>query len=180
MKKTYPLKKHGPRLWTRETAQQARADLAGVLSGAEQGETVTIDVQGVQVFDFSFANEFFGKTVLGLAHEYPDRLLVVDNLNEYTRENLSRALESLNLAMVDRTGGTLKLIGKVHPVDQQTFAAIAASPEPVTAAKLKDLLGIGLTAMNERLTKLVGLGVVRRCKSVSSAGREQYEYSVPR
>jgi hypothetical protein len=139
-----------------------------------------IDMAGVEVFDFSFANEFFGKMMLALPRDYPGRLAIVENLNEYTREDLAQALASLNLAMIERNStGALTLLGKYHAVDGQTFAAIAASKKPVTAAGLKDQLGINLTAVNERLTKLTSLGLVHRAKGVSPAGREQYEYTVP-
>ena len=78
--------------------------------------------------------------------------------------------------MIHRKGKRLELIGKVHPSDLETFAAIVKVKAPATAAALEDQLEVNLTAMNERLSKLVGLGVIRRRKAVSPAGREQYEY----
>ena len=179
MKNVFRLNIFGARLWMRDLAKQARGQLLALVEQAAPGQSVVIDAQGVEVFDFSFANEFFGKALLGLSREHPDRFLVVENLNEYTRENLARALESLNLAMVERTASGAALLGKSHPADMQTIAAIGAQHKPVTAAKLKDILGINLTAINERLSKLVALGVIRRSKGVSLAGREQYEYTLP-
>jgi len=130
----------------------------------------------VEVFDFSFANELFGRTLLSLPHEHPGRFLVVENLSPYVRENLTKALESLGLLMIERAGDQLALIGKVHPADQETFLAIAASPEAVTASALRNELDMNLNAINERLSKLSGLGVVRRERGLSPAGREQYRY----
>src|SRR5947199_228081 len=83
--------------------------------------------------------------------EYPDRYVMVENLNEYTRENLSKALESMGLAMIERAKGKVRLIGKFHQTDHDTFAAILKGGEPVTANELKDQLEINLNAMNERL-----------------------------
>ena len=111
---------------------------------------VVIDAKGVEVFDYSFANELFGKTLLSLSNEYSGRFVIVENLTTYTTENLTKALEGLNLAMIQRKGKRLELIGKVHPTDSDTFAAIAKGKSPITAAELKDRLETNLTAMNQR------------------------------
>jgi predicted transcriptional regulator len=80
--------------------------------------------------------------------------------------------------MIERRPGTLQLIGKVHPAHQETFAAIVQAQAPVTSAALTKQLRVNLKAMNERLTKLTGCGVIRRDTRRSPAGREHYEYSV--
>jgi hypothetical protein len=167
----------GPQLWTRHRAREIRSDVIAELERLEVGDVLVIDTKDVEVFDYSFANELFGKTLLSMPIDYPGRFVVVENLTEWTRENLSRALEALNLAIIERAESRLHLLGKVHPTDEQTFAKLADAQQPMTATQLKDDLHVTLTAMNERLAKLVRLGLVRREKSVSSAGREQYEYS---
>jgi hypothetical protein len=172
------LKLKGPHLWTRARAKEIRADVNEKLGSLSIGGTLVIDLGEVKVFDYSFANELFGKTMLSLAGEYPGRFVIVESLNEYTRENLSKALEGLGLAMIERQKGKLHLIGKVHPADQETFDAIASADSPISAGTLSKELGLNLTAMNERLTKLTELGLVRRDKVSSAAGRQQYEYRV--
>ena len=178
MDKRVNLAEHGKQLWTRDLAIAIRGEVEKVLMNAAPGDAVVIDAKDVEVFDYSFANELFGKTILRLANEYPEKFFVVENLTRYTRENLENALTSLGLAMIERKGGELKLIGKIHPADQETFDAIADSKEPLTANTLKDKLKINLNAVNERLTKLTGLSLIRRKTGVSSAGRQQYEYTV--
>ena len=145
MDKRLDLVKHGKQLWTRDLAVTIRGDLEKLLEQSQAGDAVIIDAKDVDVFDYSFANELFGKTILRLAKEHPERFLVVENLNVYTREN-----------------------------------AIVSAKDPVTANDLKDKLGINLNAMNERLSKLSGFALIRRNTGVSSAGREQYRYSVLR
>lgn len=167
-------------LWTRDLAKTIRAELLKVLEGAAEGDVVAIDAKGIEVFDYSFANELFGKTLLSLAGEFPGRFLIVENLTDYSAENLGKALESLALLMIHRRGNRIELIGKPHSADEETFRAIVGSRKPVTASELKDRLKLNLTTMNERLSKLANLGVVRRWKSTSPAGREQFEYSVMR
>jgi hypothetical protein len=135
-------------------------------------------MKGVEVFDFSFANEFFGKLLMALPQDYPGRFIVIEHLTEYTRENLAKALESTGLVAIERKGKKLEILGKAHPVDQSTFEAIVQAKGPMTAFELKEKLGVNLNAMNERLTKLTSMGLIRRGKGVSAAGREQYEYRV--
>lgn len=159
-------------------ARKIRAELTSLLDELQTGDTLVIDAKGVDVFDYSFANELFGKLILAMPVDYPDRFITVENLTSYTRENLTKALEGMGLAMIERKAGKPGLIGKVHPTDEQTFTAIVRGKGPVTAAELKETLEINLNAANERLSKLASLGLVRRQRGTSPAGREQYEYCV--
>ena len=176
MEYSFKLGKFGKHLWTRERARDIRQKLEKLLERAKLGDVVVIDARDVEVFDFSFANELFGKILLNLSQEHVGRFLVVENLTKYAAENLSKALESMGLIMVGRKGRKYHLLGKVHMVDESTYSAIIRKRGPVTASALKEELGINLTAVNERLTKLTNLGLIRRQKGASPAGREQYEY----
>jgi hypothetical protein len=179
MEKRFRLAPHGPTLWTREKARHLREQLKTELAVRQPGDTLVIDMKGIEAFDYSFANEFFGKVLLTLPHEYPQRFVIVEGLTAYTRENLVKALESLNLAMIERVKKKPVLIGKVHPADTATFEAIAKEKAAVTAATLSSTLSLNVTAVNERLTKLTSLGLLRRQRGQSEAGREQFEYAVP-
>jgi MFS superfamily sulfate permease-like transporter len=177
MDKRVQLRKYGQQLWTRDLAREVRTELISLLEQSRSGDKIFIDADEVDVWDFSFANELFGKSILSLPNEYPGRFLIVENLGTYTRENLAKALESLNLAMIEYKQGKFGLIGKVHPAYLATFEQILKIKEPVTANTIKDKLEINLTAANERLTKLTTMGLIRREKGTSQAGREQYLYS---
>lgn len=180
MKQEFSLQPYGPHLWTRDLAREIRGVLQGMLDTLALGDVLVIDLEGIEAFDFSFANELFGRTLLNLPIESPGRFVVVTHLNPYTRENLAQALASLGLIIVEEEEeDTYALLGKVHPTDQATFEAVAQAGKPVAATELADRLGVTLTAMNERLSKLVRLAIVGREKSISPAGREQYLYSVP-
>jgi len=178
MDKRLELGRYGPQLWTREKAREVRTALDPVLDELRAGDTLVIDTKGVEVFDYSFANELFGKIVLSFPREYPGRFVIVENLTKYTRENLDKALDGMGLVMIERKGGGLQLVGKVHPADEKTFEAIVRKGGAVTAAELSEKLKVNLNAMNERLSKLATLGLVRREKGISPAGREQFEYRV--
>jgi STAS-like domain of unknown function (DUF4325) len=179
MEKRFPLAKYGKRLWTRVLAREIRLELVRELGVLRAGDCLVIDMKNVETFDYSFANELFGRTILDLPHQYPGVFLLVDNMSEYAKENLENALSCIGLVIIDRSDGRPKLLGKVHPADEETFSAITRASGPVTAASLREQLRVGVTAINERLSKLSSLGLVRREKSASAAGREQYCYYAP-
>jgi hypothetical protein len=178
MEKRLKLSQYGSQLWTKDKARQIRNRVGAILTTLEAGDVLVIDAAAVEAFDFSFATELFGKTLMLLPVESPGRFLIVENLNECTEENLHRALESLNVAMIERRETNLTLLGKVHPADRETFAAIIKAGDAVSAGSLSKNLAVGLTAMNERLSKLTSMGIVRREKGSSATGREQYVYRV--
>jgi Sugar-specific transcriptional regulator TrmB len=154
-----------------------RSEAFSMLEELEPGGVLVIDAKGIEVFDYSFANELFGKTVLSMAGEFQGRFVVVEHLTTYTHENLAKAMESLGLTIAERKKGKIELLGKVHPADSETFSVLVGAKEPVSAVELSKRLNVNLTAMNERLSKLMSMGLARRTKTTSSAGREQYEYS---
>jgi hypothetical protein len=178
MEKRMKLSQYGSQLWTREKARQIRSRVDAILRTLEVGDVLVIDAAAVEAFDFSFATELFGKTLMTLAVESPGRFLIVENLNECTEENLKQALESLNVAMIERKKTNVNLLGKAHPADRETIAAIVNAGQAVSAGALSRDLQVNLTAMNERLSKLTSMGIVRREKGSSATGREQYVYRI--
>ncbi len=163
-------------LWTRQLGAETRRELEGDLARLQPGDVLVLDLSGVEVFDYSFAAELFGKLLLALPREHPGRFVLFECLTEYTRENLEKALETLGVAAIERNDGEVNLLGKVHPADRDTFRAVVDADEALTAAELTDRLNVSVTAMNERLSKLSALGVLRREPSVSPKGREQFRY----
>ena len=131
MEQRLKLNTYGERLWTRDLARAIRVQVRERLEALQPGDVLVLDTQGVEVFDYSFADELFGRTLLTLPQEYPGRFVLVEGLSTYTQENLAKALETLGLMMIERRHGTLQLIGKVHPAHQETFAAIVQTQAPV-------------------------------------------------
>ena len=180
MSNRYELRQYGAQLWTRELAKQIRDEVEEKLEALQPGETLVIDASGVEVFDFSFANELFGRLIHTMPTAFPGCFLVVEGLKPYARENLEKALESIGLAIVERRQRKMTIIGKAGPTDEETFEVVAKARKPISAAELAARLDVNATAMNERLSKLVRLGLIHRSRAASPAGREQYAYSAPR
>lgn len=167
----------GKKLWTRDRAREPRAAVEALLDQAAPGEIVTVDLRGVDVFDFSFASELFGRLLQRLPSEHPGRFLVIDHLGPWTGPNLEAALIGLDLAAIVRDErGQYRLLGKVTETDRQTFDALLLRGGTATATDLAAGLDVNLTAMNERLQKLVRSGVLRREDAV---GRTRFTYHTP-
>jgi hypothetical protein len=110
MEKRFGLKKFGNQLWTRETARPIRTRLSDMLETMRVGDVLVVDMSGVDIFDFSFASELFGKALSRLGVDYPGRFVITEGLTESARENLNQALEVSNLIMIERQGHELRLL----------------------------------------------------------------------
>lgn len=176
MEKRFSLRTQGTQLWTRPKAIPIREAVERLLEELSVGDTAVVDTDGVEIFDLSYAAELFGKIVLRLAREYPGRFFVVEHLNSDTRENLEAALKQLDLAMIERVDGQPRLIGKFHPVDEETVTTLFTVGAPIAVAELGERLNLRINAANERLAKLTDMGLVSRERARSSAGREQFLY----
>lgn len=173
----FKLQDHGKQLWTRPKGAEIRAHLDKKLQEMHSGDVLIIDLSGVQVFDVSFAAEFFLKTALNLQAGYKGLFVVLENLEEHCRETLVTKLEKENLIMLERVSGQLRLLGKVPPQYQETMDVIVRSNKPISSSILSETLGVNQNAMNERLKKLTNFALIRRDKGVSQAGREEFLYS---
>jgi len=163
--------------WGRQVARVPRRRLQALLERSVIGDVVILDVANVEGFDFSFAAELLVPLLTAIPKAYSGRFLIAEHLNDVTRENLSIALELNDLAMIERRRDGLRLVGKVGPTDRQTFELLSRARGIVSAPDLARTLGIALTTTNERLGKLVKLGLARR-EDPDTQGRA-FRYAVP-
>jgi hypothetical protein len=165
------------RLWGRESGRRVRALIEGELDNISRESVLILDFSGIEVMDVSFASEVVSKLLL-LAPNLEDKFVQLRNLSSVSRENLIPALKQIDAIAVELSPKK-QLIGNSSPLDIESFDTILGFKQPVSASQLSTKLGIRITAVNERVGKLVRKGVVRRTRSTSEAGRDQYLYSVP-
>lgn len=167
------------KLWGHELGRRLRSEVEGELDALPQGGVEVIQLKGIDVFDFSFASELFGRLYASLATAYVGRAVVLANPSEYVKVNLDAALKSLDqLALVKQGAKGWDVIGKVADTDRETLEALA-SKKRATAPELAEALNIKLTACNQRLRKLSEAGAILRARFTSASGGEQYLYSWP-
>lgn len=165
--------------WGREEGRKVREQIENALSSVDAGQTLVVDLKPVEVMDFSFSSEVFGKLIGRLGSEYPGRMLVLSTPSPYVKENLGAALDALGLmALAYKGPRSWELIGKWAETDLETLEALQRLND-AAAPQLAEALGIQLTTCNQRLRKLVEAGIVARTRAVGKAGGDQYVYRWP-
>lgn len=168
----------GKLMVTRGTGRRVREALAEILEGLPAGGVLYVDTRGVELMDYSFADEALGILVSRVASgEYGDRRVVLVEEDRELLENVEASLRQRGLAIVrvDEIGAGPAIVGDVpgHLVDTLDAILTAGS---ITNADLAAKLGLNHTAMNNRATRLFKLGLIQRSKNTAAPGGRQYSY----
>jgi hypothetical protein len=168
----------GKLMVTRGTGRRVREALGEVLEGLPSDGVLYVDTRGVELMDYSFADEALGILVSRVAAgEYGDRHMVLVEDDRELLENIEASLRQRGLAMirVDEPGSAPMIVGEVseHLIDTLRVIYEAGS---ITNADLAARLGLNHTACNNRATKLFKLGLIHRRKNTAAPGGRQYSY----
>src|ERR687890_2240985 len=168
----------GKLMVTRWTGRRVREALAEALEGLPSGGVLYVDTRGVELMDYSFADEALGILVSRVsAGEYGNRHVALVEEDRELLENIEASLRQRGLAMirVEEPGGDPKIVGEVSEHLLDTLRAIYEAGA-ITNADLAERLGINHTACNNRATKLFKLGLIHRRKNTAAPGGRQYSY----
>jgi hypothetical protein len=189
----------GPYLAMRPLGRNVQEKLDARLRALPSGGVLVVDFDGVQMMDYSFADEALG-TILSrmAAKEYPDRHLVIevrgDELSDALLENVEVALNRREVAAlvlpqnaaektfqkaanISAVAGKWRSLGDLptHLVD--TLRAVM-DKGCVTVRDLSEALKLdSATACNNRIARLYQMHLVRREATVVPEGGRQYCYS---
>ena len=168
----------GKLMVTRGTGRRVREALAEVLEELPGDGVLYVDTRGVELMDYSFADEALGiLTSRVAAGEYGDRRVVLVEEDRELLENIEASLRQRGLAIirVDEPGAKPEIVGEVpdHLVDTLRTIYEAGS---ITNADLAARLGLNHTACNNRATRLFKLGLIHRRKNTAAPGGRQYSY----
>ncbi len=168
----------GKLMVTRGTGRRVREALAEALEGLPSGGVLYVDTRGVELMDYSFADEALGILVSRVAAgEYGDRRVVLVEEDRELLENIEASLRQRALAMVrvDEPGARPWIVGEVPEHLVETLREIPAAGS-ITNADLAARLGLNHTACNNRATRLLKLGLIHRHKNTAAPGGRQYSY----
>ena len=168
----------GKLMVTRGTGRRVREALVEVLEELPSGGVLYVDTRGVELMDYSFADEALGILASRVAAgEYGDRRVVLVEEDRELLENVEASLRQRGLAMVrvDEPGAVPEIVGEVPEHLVETLHAIYDAGS-ITNADLAAKLGLNHTAMNNRATRLFKLGLIHRRKNTASPGGRQYSY----
>lgn len=168
----------GKLMVTRRTGRAVREALEEAFAELPKGGVLYVDTRGVELMDYSFADESLGILASRMASgEYGDRHLVLVEEDRDMLENVEASLVQRSLAMirVDEIGAEPAIVGRVpdHLVD--TLQAIYDAGS-ITNAALAARLGLNHTACNNRATRLSKLGLIHRKTETAAPGGRQYTY----
>jgi hypothetical protein len=168
----------GKLMVTRRAGREVRAALEEALEDLPKGGALYVDTRGVELMDYSFADEALGILASRVASgEYGEKHLVLVEEDRDLLENVEASLMQRSLAMirVDEVGAEPSIVGKVpdHLVD--TLQAIYDAGS-ITNTALAAKLGLNNTACNNRATRLARLGLIHRRTETAAPGGRQYAY----
>ncbi len=195
---TQSLGEFGKHLAMRPLGRSVQEKLDARLRALPMGGVLVVDFEGVEMMDYSFADEALG-TILSrmAAKEYPDRHLVIetkgDELSDALLENVEVALNRREVAAlvlpqntmnktkkapnISAVAGKWRILGDLptHLVD--TLRAVM-DKGCVTVRDLSEALKLdSATACNNRIARLYQMHLVRREATVVPEGGRQYCYS---
>ncbi|MDX6381799.1 MAG: hypothetical protein QOI57_2823 [Rubrobacteraceae bacterium] len=168
----------GKLMVTRGTGRRVREALGELLEGLPGGGVLYVDTRGVELMDYSFADEALGILVSRVAAgEYGDRHVVLVEEDRELLENIEASLRQRDLAMVrvDEPDTVPKIVGEVPEHLVETLRVIYEVGS-ITNADLAARLGLNHTACNNRATRLLKLGLIHRSKNTAAPGGRQYSY----
>jgi hypothetical protein len=168
----------GKLMVTRGTGRRVREALGELLEGLPGGGVLYVDTRGVELMDYSFADEALGILVSRVAAgEYGDRHVVLVEEDRELLENIEASLRQRGLAMVrvDRPDTPPRIVGEVPEHLFETLRVIYEAGS-ITNADLAARLGLNHTACNNRATRLLKLGLIHRSKNTAAPGGRQYSY----
>src|SRR3954447_4948799 len=168
----------GKLMVTRGTGRRVRKVLGEILEGLPGGGVLYVDTRGVELMDYSFADEALGILVSRVAAgEYGNRHVMLVEEDRELLENIEASLRQRNLAMVrvDQPDTAPKIVGEVPEHLVETLRVIYETGS-ITNADLAARLGLNHTACNNRATRLLKLGLIHRSKNTAAPGGRQYSY----
>ena len=168
----------GKLMVTRSTGRVVREALEEALAALPKGGVLYVDTRGVELMDYSFADEALGILASRVASgEYGDRHLVLIEGDRDLLENVEASLRQRSLAIirVEKVGGEPSIVGQVPEHLVETLQAIYDAGS-ITNAALAARLGLNHTACNNRATRLAKLGLIHRKIETAAPGGRQYTY----
>jgi hypothetical protein len=168
----------GKLMVTRRTGRAVREALEEALVELPRGGSLYVDTRGVELMDYSFADEALGILASRSASgEYEGRHLILVEEDRDLLENVEASLRQRSLAMirVDEIGAEPGIVGEVPDHLVETLQAIYDAGS-ITNAALATRLGLNHTACNNRATRLAKLGLIHRRVETAAPGGRQYTY----
>lgn len=171
------LKKSSRSLVTRETGRIILDRIEREIRASREGKVIFLDFSGVKVIDYSCADEVIAKLLTRLiAGEIGNRYIVLRNLSDSHKENISVALERKYLAILaTENKRNWEVVGTINNYLRETLELVMHRKR-ITVRELSNKLKLELNTASTRLLNLHKLKLVKKIAEKASGGRRQFVY----
>lgn len=135
-----------------------------------------MDFKGVEVASSPVLDEI-ARALRAAIADYPDRFVVLANLNEDVRDTMLLVLEARDMSLTTLRNDTLELLGGREHLEQTLAEAQALGT--FTAAELAERLKVKLPNLHHRLNELQAAGAVARIETRGGASRRAIQFATP-
>jgi anti-anti-sigma regulatory factor len=168
------LRQGGRVLGTRRLGQEL-ADLIR-RRAAKSTRPIVVDFKDVEVASSPVLDEI-ARALRSAIADYPDRFVVLANLNEDVRDTLWLVLESRDMSLTTLHDDTLELLGGRAHLEETLAQAQALGT--FTAAELAERLRVKLPNLHHRLNELQAAGAVARIETRAGASGRATQFATP-
>ena len=160
---------------TRIAAAEIRAKIQVEMNGIQPGDSLEIDLAGVEAMTISYADELIAKLAAERRiYGTSDWFFSISNATEEVAETVEVALKRRNLFLVHETAHGVELLAASDHLRDTYDTALEL--HEFTASDLAEHLGISLPAANNRIKALSSAGAVIRQRSDPAQGGRQFLY----
>lgn len=171
----FPVRQHGGQFPANRVLGRTCRDQLDEILENRSGIDLTIDFDGVDVMNISFADEFLGKFLTSHDFSEEDNTVKVTGLNTDNQYSILVCVERRQTHVVVREqSGGLILLGN-DPILRDTFEH-SLRLGPFKANRLADAMGLSPQNANNRLKRLAAVGALRR-RQITGSTRGGREYS---
>lgn len=170
----------GQDLLLRSYGKQSFPVIEKALLDTKEGESLTLEFDGISVMDTSFADETIVEILVSLTQgKYGDRFLILKDPSSATLDNLEGTIarRKAKVALLISQNYQIQILGHIEPNLFQAWK-LAKSNAGITARQLSDMLNLEINTASTRLAKLYKARLLRRDEEMNINGR-QHIYQVP-
>jgi predicted transcriptional regulator len=167
----------------REEGARIREAILKKLESEAADIVLPLNFSKVKFIDFSFADEVICRLLRRIqSGELGDKFVVLEELSDSLKENISVALKERELVCVYvKQNSEVEILGKLSDELRNTYFA-AVSKGKITTRDIFDLDKMdNISAASNRLTRLKDMGLLTKTKDeVVTGGGRQYVYEAIR
>ena len=163
-------------IWGHETGKKFREFILEEWKKRDD-ELLIIDLKGIEIIDFSASSDLICIPISRLSSELLNKHIIIQNAEDEVRENINVALERQEICCINlKEDKTYEILGKCSDGLKNIIYQLYTNKRAFDSRQLADLLDTTVQVINNRITILYKLGMVKRRIEDAPTGGKQYIY----